>query len=152
MTTRLSFLSGVFLNTSQFIIGVNTTVSAQRNPALESVVYLTPKVAPIYTKNKATPTKTLYFKVVLFTPRSLFHENSAAMMKAPKNLNAFRVNGSICKRLISIKRYDTPQHKVTNMRIPSAFTCFDIVYILPINISRAKFPSIFPVLIFLSIS
>ena len=72
------------------------------------------------------------------------------MAKAPKNLKAFRVKGSSSSRLISIKRYETPQQRVTKIRIPSALTCFDIIYILPIISSRARFWSIIPVLIFLS--
>ena len=75
-----------------------------KNPELERVVYFTPKVAPIYTTTNAQPKKKLYFKVVLLTPKSFFHEKITAIKKAPKNLNALRVNGSNSVKLISIKR------------------------------------------------
>ena len=57
----------------------------------------------MYTNTNAIPTITLYFSVVLFTVLILFHEKTTAIKNAPRNRNAFSVNGSMSARHKSIK-------------------------------------------------
>ena len=103
VTANTIFLSGFLRKNRNSKIGTNITARAQRNPELERVVYFTPKVAPVYTKNRATPTKMLYFRVSLFTDFILLNVIRPATKKAPRNLYALRVNASTSERAISMR-------------------------------------------------
>ena len=155
--TKINFLSAICFLKIRPRAGVNTQVRAHKNPAFERLVYITPKVAPIYTNTSISPIRALYISVILLTFLILGKKAAAAMTNAPKNLMKLRVKGSESSSAVSISRYETPQNKVTRTSIISALSCLFInilspIYISAMKSSSASCASISPDLILLSIS
>ena len=94
-----------------------------RNPAFDTVVYLTPKVIKTNTINKIVPSIAAYLIVLKSIRFNLFLKTKLDNINAIINLKAMRLNSWISPTPILVSKQDAPQNIATVTSNKSAFNC-----------------------------
>ncbi len=103
-STRASFREGLRRKNRKSSRGVKTTGRAHRKPALDRLVYLTPKVVAVYTQKRAAPVARAVLRVAALGWRIRGRKHRPPTAKASRNRMALRLNTPTSVRARSVRR------------------------------------------------